>query len=282
MQYKVLATDLDNTLVLFGAPKPSDAVIAAIQKMKQQGGKFVICTGRCYATMNNPKLLGGLRFDYAICCNGAEVMDAKGNPVYQNPLTNEEMYALVDYCEDYDYCLHFSFHDGYYCYVNYESMRSYYDKMENTGLSVKDGEDQNRHLIDMPCAAFVILPRDGGLAGFTEKYGYLNLHFMHIGQSPDGAFDIYDVVRGGTDKATGLAGMCEAIGVTLEETVAAGDSGNDCGMLRAAGLGCAMGNGTDEAKAAADVVIGDVRADGLADLIETLWFDGKKVALPQK
>ena len=32
----------------------------------------------------------------------------------------------------------------------------------------------------------------------------------------------------------------------------------------------------DEAKAAADRVIGDVREDGLAALIEELWFDGPK------
>ncbi len=280
MQYKLLASDLDNTLVPFGEPCPSPAVVTAIKKMKQQGVKFAISTGRCYATMNNKKLLGGLTWDYAICCNGAEVIDAKGNPVYLNPLTNEEMYALVDYCEDFDYCLHFSFHDGYYCYVNYESMRSYYASLEHTGLDVKDGEDQNRHLIDMPCAAFALLPKEGGLAGFEARYGYLDLHFMVIGESPDGKSLIYDVVRGGTDKATGLAGMCEAIGIPMKETVSAGDSGNDCGMLKAAGLGCAMGNASQVAKDAADVIVGDVREDGLVDLIETLWFGENKVRIP--
>ena len=66
------------------------------------------------------------------------------------------------------------------------------------------------------------------------------------------------------------------MGITLEETVAAGDSANDIGMLRAAGLGCCMDNGSPDAKAAADRIIGDVREDGLADLIEELWFDGPR------
>ena len=56
--------------------------------------------------------------------------------------------------------------------------------------------------------------------------------------------------------------------------MAAGDSANDVGMLKAAGLGCCMSNGTDDAKAAADRIIGDVREDGLSALIEELWFDG--------
>ena len=37
-----------------------------------------------------------------------------------------------------------------------------------------------------------------------------------------------------------------------------------------------MANGTPDAKAAADRIIGDVREDGLADLIDELWFDGTR------
>ena len=58
--------------------------------------------------------------------------------------------------------------------------------------------------------------------------------------------------------------------------MAAGDSANDVAMLKAAGLGCCMANGTPDAKAAADRIIGDVREDGLADLIDELWFDGPR------
>ena len=76
------------------------------------------------------------------------------------------------------------------------------------------------------------------------------------------------------DKGVGLADLCEKMGLTLADAVAAGDSANDVAMLKAAGLGCCMANGTPDAKAAADRIIGDVREDGLADLIEELWFDG--------
>ena len=86
----------------------------------------------------------------------------------------------------------------------------------------------------------------------------------------------YDIVRGGMDKGVGLADLCEKMGLTLADAVAAGDSANDVAMLKAAGLGCCMANGTPDAKAAADRIIGDVREDGLADLIEELWFDGPR------
>ncbi len=274
MQYQLLASDFDNTLVPFGEPKPRPAVVKAAKKLQAAGGRFVLSTGRGYCVVHKEQL-GGIRFDYAITCNGACVVDKNGTIVAEHPLTNEEMYALVDFCEDYNYPLQFNYRDAYYAYCEYDALKSFYDAMPKSGLTCLDGEDQDRHLIDMPHAAFVVMPPQE-LAHFNEKFGHLNLHFMQVGGVGKDGWCCYDVVRGGMDKGVGLADLCEKIGLTLADAVAAGDSANDVGMLKAAGLGCCMSNGTPDAKAAADRVIGDVREDGLAALIEELWFDGPK------
>lgn len=274
MQYQLLASDFDNTLVPFGEPKPRPAVVKAVKKLQAAGGRFVLSTGRGYCVVHKEQL-GGIRFDYAITCNGACVVDKNGTIVAEHPLTNEEMYALVDFCEDYNYPLQFNYRDAYYAYCEYDALKGFYDAMPKSGLTCLDGEDQDRHLIDMPHAAFVVMPPQE-LAHFNEKLGHLNLHFMQVGGVGKDGWCCYDVVRGGMDKGVGLADLCEKIGLTLADAVAAGDSANDVGMLKAAGLGCCMSNGTPDAKAAADRVIGDVREDGLAALIEELWFDGPK------
>ena len=274
MQYQLLASDFDNTLVPFGEPKPRPAVVKAVKKLQAAGGRFVLSTGRGYCVVHKEQL-GGIRFDYAITCNGACVVDKNGTIVAEHPLTNEEMYALVDFCEDYNYPLQFNYRDAYYAYCEYDALKGFYDAMPKSGLTCLDGEDQDRHLIDMPHAAFVVMPPQE-LAHFNEKFGHLNLHFMQVGGVGKDGWCCYDVVRGGMDKGVGLADLCEEIGLTLADAVAAGDSANDVGMLKAAGLGCCMSNGTPDAKAAADRVIGDVREDGLAALIEELWFDGPK------
>ena len=274
MQYQLLASDFDNTLVPFGEPKPRPAVVKAVKKLQAAGGRFVLSTGRGYCVVHKEQL-GGIRFDYAITCNGACVVDKNGTIVAEHPLTNEEMYALVDFCEDYNYPLQFNYRDAYYAYCEYDALKGFYDAMPNSGLTCLDGEDQDRHLIDMPHAAFVVMPPQE-LAHFNEKFGHLNLHFMQVGGVGKDGWCCYDVVRGGMDKGVGLADLCEKLGLTLADAVAAGDSANDVGMLKAAGLGCCMSNGTPDAKAAADRVIGDVREDGLAALIEELWFDGPK------
>ena len=275
MQYKILASDYDNTLVPFGEGKPRQKVVKAIKKLQAAGGRFVLSTGRAYPCVNLKGQLGGIRFDYAITCNGACVVDREGRIVAEHPLTAEEMYALVDFCEDYNYPLQFNFRDACYAYCEYEYLHRGYQQMNSIGLDCMDGEDQDRHLIDMPHAAFAAVPPEH-VADFAAKDGHLGLHWMQVGAQNADGLCYYDIVRGGMDKGVGLADLCEKMGLTLADAVAAGDSANDVGMLKAAGLGCCMANGTLDAKAAADRIIGDVREDGLADLIDELWFDGPR------
>ncbi len=273
MSYQILASDYDNTLVPFGEQCPRPEVVKEIKKMQAAGGKFVLSTGRAYPSIREKGQLGGIRYDYAITCNGACVVDKNGSILAEHPLTNEEMYALVDFCEDYNYPLQFDFRDACYAYCEYDYLHRRYAQMNSKGLNCLDGEDQDRHLVDMPHAAFAAMPPEAA-AEFEKKYGHLNLHFMMVGSYTPEGYRFFDIVRGGIDKGVGLADLCEKMGLTLADAVAAGDSANDVGMLKAAGLGCCMANGTEDAKAAADRVIGDVRENGLADLIEELWFDG--------
>ena len=63
MQYKLLASDFDNTLVPFGEPCPRPAVVKAVKKMQAAGGKFVLSTGRGYCVINKQQL-GGIRFHH--------------------------------------------------------------------------------------------------------------------------------------------------------------------------------------------------------------------------
>ena len=58
--------------------------------------------------------------------------------------------------------------------------------------------------------------------------------------------------------------MLKHFGWTRDEAIAFGDGGNDVAMLEYAGIGVAMGNACDDAKAAADYVTTDIDKDGIA------------------
>ena len=72
----------------------------------------------------------------------------------------------------------------------------------------------------------------------------------------------------GISKGTGLADLCELLGVPIEEAIGVGDAFNDVPMRKMAGLGVAMGNSNEEALRAADVVVSDNDHDGIAEIID--------------
>jgi hydroxymethylpyrimidine pyrophosphatase-like HAD family hydrolase len=72
----------------------------------------------------------------------------------------------------------------------------------------------------------------------------------------------------GVSKGAALARLATDLGVPLAETLAIGDGSNDISMLRAAGLGVAMGHAAPSVRLAADVVTASNTDDGAAQAIE--------------
>ena len=68
--------------------------------------------------------------------------------------------------------------------------------------------------------------------------------------------------------------LSERHGIPASRVVAVGDADNDLPMLRVAGLGVAMGNGTDAVKQVARRVIGNNDGDALGALVEELFLGG--------
>ncbi len=72
----------------------------------------------------------------------------------------------------------------------------------------------------------------------------------------------------GVSKASALERVCEELGITMQQVLAAGDSLNDIKMIQAAGVGVAMGNAQDAIKQAADYVTETNEQDGVGKAIE--------------
>ena len=69
----------------------------------------------------------------------------------------------------------------------------------------------------------------------------------------------------GNDKQTAIELVLNKLKLTKADAISIGDANNDLAMFRACGYNIAMGNGTDELKAAADEVTTDVDNDGIAE-----------------
>jgi hypothetical protein len=77
------------------------------------------------------------------------------------------------------------------------------------------------------------------------------------------------------DKGSALGYVASTLGIPAEDVMAMGDAGNDLGMIRFAGWGVAMANGTAEVKQAARVVsLANHDDDGVAEVIERYLLRG--------
>ena len=79
-----------------------------------------------------------------------------------------------------------------------------------------------------------------------------------------------DIVARGSGKAAGIAQFIEEQGLDRSEIMAFGDGENDIEMLKFAGVGVAMGNASDEVKAAADYVTESVDDNGIENALKHL------------
>ena len=74
----------------------------------------------------------------------------------------------------------------------------------------------------------------------------------------------------GISKGSGLERLCRLLDIPMQSCIAVGDDSNDIPMLRAAGLGIAMGNASAHVKAAADRIVSDLDHGGCAKAVMML------------
>jgi hypothetical protein len=94
------------------------------------------------------------------------------------------------------------------------------------------------------------------------------LHDDHVATDSRGG--VVEISAAAANKASAALAWVTTFGAGLEHVVAFGDELNDIALLRAAGLGVAMGNANPAVKSVAGLTTGSHDADGVAEVIETL------------
>ena len=72
-----------------------------------------------------------------------------------------------------------------------------------------------------------------------------------------------EITAENVDKSRGVEAMAAHWDIPVEQIACFGDGANDVGMLRAAGIGVAMGNANPKAKEAADHICASIDEDGV-------------------
>ncbi len=267
MKYKLLATDLDGTL-LNSNSEISQKNLEAINKFREAGGIFVVMTGRIRQTVG--KFIEQLDYKELIgLYQGAVVIDMyNDNVVFKSPLQRTLCKEIYYDCVRRG--LNVQVFDDTGCKVErYDEQILFYEKLCDTKVTLCDSLEpvvSNNSNIKL-----LINATDGEITKnydfFVNKYG-----------------DKSSVVRSGkcfiefthkdATKGHALEYIASRYGVDRTQIIAVGDYVNDIPMIKFAGLGIAVENACDDAKKSARYIAPTNDNDAIAHIIEKFILNG--------
>jgi hydroxymethylpyrimidine pyrophosphatase-like HAD family hydrolase len=255
---QLIALDIDGT-VMSDFSTVSERVVAAIKRALAAGAHVVLATGRPVISTLPVLAELGITTGNVLCSNGAVRMDiATGKLVNVHhfdpaPLVTELSTRLP----------------GALFAVERPGLANLVTGAFPLSETTQDLIVDLATLIADPVARLTVYweGHTGPELSAAALGDHLNAVSYHI--APE---DPWLVAMSATvSKGTAIEAIRHDLGIPLSATLAVGDADNDLEMLRWAGLGVAMGQASDEVKAAAREVTGSVDEDGLAVLLER-WF----------
>lgn len=279
MDIRLIAMDLDGTALQPDRHSFSPRLIAALEEAHKRGIAIAPVTGRQYnmlppAVQNHP-----VWENLTVLCNGGQIRNlVTGELLYEKNISQEALKQLLKLSEQLDIPIEFSV-NGVLCLTEkslaQQQGQPHLDFHLNTILtnhgklvpSLEPFCDMAVEKCNLP-----YIP--------AEKHQQAETLLQNISVSAVwSSASSMEITHPEAKKGIALGALCEILNIPLENTMALGDSGNDESMLKAAGLGVAMGNAPDLIREIADTVTERSENDGAAIAIERYALKLEK--LPQ-
>ncbi|OIK10332.1 hydrolase Cof [Bacillus sp. MUM 116] len=253
MNVRAVFIDMDGTL-LTASNSISRRNKEAIYRLMNQGVKVFLATGRHYEVTAPYHKEIGLQTPM-ICLNGAAIHDAETGRAMQMKTVrlNEERFHYLTAENSYNVMIHTV--NGLYCKETNEEI-DYWTKV---------GKIPPRYIGDLRQANYQdVLKYSVRTGSPSPKISALFKNEAEVIDWNDG----FEIVAPNVSKWSAIKSLLRTLRISPNEVVTIGDGPNDIEMLRQAGTGVAMGNASEEVKAASDFVTGHHENDGLAEFIE--------------
>lgn len=269
MAYELIAFDMDGT-ILNSQKEVLPSTVEAIGEAVSAGKIVAISSGRCPVMVKKYRdVLPDVR--YAVCCAGATVYDlAKDRTLSEEAMDPEFVAKAIRTAnEEGEYMLEVMSGGG----TLMEEREIRRSARYGVGIYEQLYRDSSELVDDVRALVLSTNPSVPKMCfHFADPAARDRTRERLEGQ---GAFlcncesSTLELTRAGVDKGTGLAALGRTLGLDLADIIAVGDAENDVSMLRAAGLGVAMGNANAQAAAAANVQVADCDHGGCAEAIRT-------------
>ncbi|MFV8419132.1 Cof-type HAD-IIB family hydrolase [Mycoplasma sp. Sp33II] len=255
------AYDLDGTLLRKNNTIHPDTM-KALQRVQAEGNVNIIATGR-----GLQKVLPLLKdetikyVDYIVCSNGALIYDVNKQSInVLNTVPNQVFYILKEKALENDLILTvdtIDYNGSYLPNNHFPKWMSHEQIMDMNILNIATLD----HLENVVLAKDSVITQIA-LRNPLEKAQKITEDIRQA--TKDLPCVVYltnsvytDVNPKDISKFVGVEKVLEMLGLSAENLIAFGDSGNDVNMIQGAKFGIAVGNATAEAKQAANLVIDD-------------------------
>lgn len=272
---KLITLDLDGTL-LNSDKQLTEENRAALEQASEAGIEIVPATGRFYLGM--PEVIRALPFvHYVISVNGATICDVvNGKDVGGSLLPYEDAVTIMEFLDQFP-LIYDCYQDGWGWMT-----KSMHDRAADYSKSIHTLEMIRTLRTPVPDLKAFLMERKRGIQKIGIFFGDMDVRAELFKLLPEKFPDFtitssisnnIEVNSREATKGNALKLLAEYLRFPMSATMAFGDASNDVTMLKAAGIGVAMGNAIEEAKAAADYVTDDCDHDGVAKAIRRLLFE---------
>ncbi len=250
---KAIFFDIDGTLVSFKTHRMSDNLKETLRKLQERGVKLFISSGRAKLVMNN---LDDYPFDGYVEMNGAKTTFG-GVVIDEHPLPKDAAFMVPEIAG----------RENVSCWVFADTIAGINHASPHSAEVADMLNLHPSHFLDLAQVA-----REHTVYEYTIFFDDEQARRLLYPVLKDVSYTRWhpyflDIVPQGLSKSYGASKMLEHIGVAREECMAFGDGGNDIPIIEYAGIGVAMGNATDDVKAAADYVTDSVDEDGIVSAL---------------
>ncbi|MHC4923308.1 MAG: HAD family hydrolase [Planctomycetota bacterium] len=236
-----IACDIDGTLLADDGSLPRENALT-LRAAHDAGIRVSIISVRMRHSAS--RVLRELDVPHLMVAQGGSVIWDEGGAVIERTLIDHDLArAVAAFCDEHGYGLLATVNEQHHYGPTFEFMLPGvgYARVNHASNLATVEEAPTRIMISGAVAVEAVREH------FADAPLSIHRHYDRAGNLLDAV-----VTDPQASKETGLRHVCERLGIPVEETMALGDSESDIGMIRAAGVGVAMGNADDPVKAAAD------------------------------